>query len=132
MNNIRLLLVACAAWLYLCGCASNRTAQRTPESVTIKVTGHPGTTFTGTIVANGVSQRVSGTPSAVFQPQGHRLTCSFKQGAESGWLRFEIYAGSQFLGASGTVGPYSRCGFTFRNGKLTILDNWRFLGELND
>jgi hypothetical protein len=121
-----------AATLCLAGCASHRASRQPPAPVTIQVTGHPGTTFTGTIETGRTSERVSGIAPTVLELAGRPITCSFKQGAEAGWLRFEVLENGQTLGVAGTVGAYSRCRFKIRSGRISTLKNWRYLGEMTN
>lgn len=132
MKFINPTLLLMAATLCLAGCASHRNSRPAPVPVTIQVSGHPGTTFTGTIEIGRASERVSGIAPTVLELQGRPITCSFKQGAEAGWLRFEVLENGRTLGVAGTVGAYSRCRFKIRSDRITSLKNWRYLGEMSN
>ena len=128
MNKIVTVLTLVSALVCFAGCASSRV-EHAKHLFTIRVAGSPGASFTGTVKANGVTQKVSGTVPSELPFAATRLIGSFQQGEEPGTIRFEIFDGERLVGAAGTSGPQGHCRFTVREGGLGSRSSWRFVGE---
>ena len=112
----------------LSGCRSTRI-ERVARPLTIRVDGSPGASFTGTVKADGVTQKVSGTVPSELRFASRQLVCSFQQGAEPGAVRFEVIEGERLVGSSATTGPRGHCRFTVREGAIGSTTSWRFTRE---
>ena len=117
--------IGIVAMLALVGCRTALSEEQVDHHYAIVVSGAAGASFTGTIKVDGVRQTVSGTAPTTLSFYCRRLDCSFHQGAESGWLRFEVRDSARILGAGATTGPEGHCRFTARDGQLGSKTSWR-------
>ena len=107
MKTIPSLLAVIAATI-LVGCSttsSHRDTAGTPATdITVSVTcSEPTMRFTGTIVADGHTERFSGTGSGTFHASGHELVCSFKKTGDDGRISLAVSESGKTLGSSSTV-----------------------------
>jgi hypothetical protein len=76
------------------------------KGFTVKVDGTPGLKFTGKLVVNGVSQKVSGTVPAIYPVTAHSLVCSFKKQEADGQISLAVDESGKKLGGSTTACKY--------------------------
>ena len=107
MKTIPALLAVIAATI-LVGCSttsSHRDTAGIPATdITVSVTcSEPTMRFTGTIVADGHTERFSGTGSGTFHASGHELVCSFKKTGDAGRISLAVSESGKTLGSSSSV-----------------------------
>lgn len=107
---LSLLAVTVAAVLTGCGTTPTHRdfSSSTATKIAVIVTcSNPGMKFTGTIVTDGHSKRLSGIGTSTFRATGHEFVCSFKKTGADGLISVSVIeAGSNNLGNAYTAGQF--------------------------
>jgi hypothetical protein len=100
-------LLALIAGTFLFGCGKPDYSGIPVTHVVVTVScSNPGMRFTGTIVSDGRSEKLSGTGSGTYDATGHEMICYFKKTDIDGQISMSVSNAGRLVGRSSTPTRY--------------------------
>lgn len=100
-------LIAIIAALILTSCTTTPPSSHhdfsgvPPTDIAVKITcSNPNMEFTGTIITDGSTEKLSGTGTTTYHATGHEFICSFEKVKSNGSISISVSEDSKELGNS--------------------------------